>query len=143
MLKLLSYICMSHSYYNTYVTLLAYVCMSHSYCNTYVKLVIYVIGIRFRNSNIHDKHIAICSMLALECQYICHVLYSKLHNNIQPKIKCELNTFIIHIVMNPKIIVQLDAPKILHSCHQLLLLYAPNKILNTLFILNGLVHGGL
>jgi hypothetical protein len=75
--------------------------------------------------------------------YVCHVLYSKLHNNLQPKIKCELNTFTIPIVMNPKTIVKLDAPKILHSCHQQLLLYAPNKILNTLFILNGLVHGGL
>ncbi len=61
------------------------------YCNTYVKLVIYVTGIKLWNSNIHDMHIAICSMLALECQYICHVLYFKLCNNIQPKIKCELN----------------------------------------------------
>ncbi len=62
------------------------------YCNTYVKLVIYVTRIRLWNSNIHDMHIAICSMLALECQYISHVLYFKLCNNIQPKIKCELNT---------------------------------------------------
>ncbi len=92
--------------------------MLHSYCNTYVKLVIYVIGIRLWNSNIHDMHIAICSMLALECQYICHVLYSKLHNNIQPKIKCELNTFTVPIIMSPKIIVKFDAPKILDNCRQ-------------------------
>ncbi len=87
-------------------------------------------------------HIVICSMLALECQYICHVLYSKLHNNIQPEIKCELNTFIELIIMNPKIIVKPDAPKILHNNHQQLLLCAPNKILNIFFILNGLIHGG-
>jgi hypothetical protein len=43
-------------------------------------------------------------MLALECQYICHELYSKLHNNIQPKTKCKLNTFIEFIIMNLKII---------------------------------------
>jgi len=42
-------------------------------------------------------------MLTLRCQCICHVLYSELCNNIQLKIKCELNTFIEpNIVMNPK-----------------------------------------
>jgi hypothetical protein len=45
--------------------------------------------------------------------------------------------------MSPKLIVKLDAPKILHNSHQQLLLCAPNKILNILFVFNELVHGGL
>ncbi len=87
-------------------------------------------------------HIVKCSLLVLECQYIYHVLNFKLHNNIQPKRKCELNTFIEPIIMNPKVIVKPNAPKILHNNYQQLILCAPNKILNIVFILNGLVHGG-
>ncbi len=67
-------------------------------------------------------------MLALGCQYICHVLYFELCNNIQLKIKCELSTLTEpNIVMSPKIIVKPDPPKILHNSHQQLLSCAPIK----------------
>ncbi len=55
-----------------------------------------------------------CSMLALKCQYIYHVLYSKLDNNIQPEKKSALNTLTELIVMSPKIIVNLDAQSYLN-----------------------------